>query len=171
MGKGKLQKTLLGHTREINRIELTKNENILLSYSDKEIKIWDINGGKLLSSLEVERNSYFKLTKDEKKVITYSDNNHDVKVKIWDLENGKLLKSIERPIGIFYAYTANEKKLISLVNKTIEVWDMENGKLLKSLEGHTKEINAFQLTKDEKKIISYSDDKTIRIWDLETDNY
>lgn len=46
---------------------------------------------------------------------------------------------------------------------------METGKIIHSLEGHTDPISGVQLTKNEKKIISYSEyDKTIKIWDMES---
>jgi WD40 repeat protein len=45
---------------------------------------------------------------------------------------------------------------------------MNTGKLIRSLEGHTGWINSVAITKDGK-VVSGSEDRTIKIWDIDKD--
>ena len=161
-----------GHTAAVNGILLTKDEKKMISYSaDGTIKIWEMESGKLIKSLEGHASNVrgVQLTIDEKKIISYSGSSDTI--KIWDMETGNLFRTLKGHTGSVYGIklTKDEKKLISYsYDNTIKIWDMETGKLLHSLEGHTKDIGGIQPTKDEKKLISYSYDNTIKIWDMET---
>jgi WD40 repeat protein len=47
-------------------------------------------------------------------------------------------------------------------------FDAPSGPLVRTLVGHTGSVNAVALTTDEKRVVSASDDQTLRVWDLET---
>jgi WD40 repeat protein len=48
------------------------------------------------------------------------------------------------------------------------VWDLEAGQLVRTLEGHTGYVTAVAATRDERYVISASEDQTVRVWDLES---
>ena len=48
-------------------------------------------------------------------------------------------------------------------DNTTKIWDFASGTLLKSLEGHTSGVMSVVLTLEGKKIVSGSDDNTIKI--------
>lgn len=160
-----------GHSGAINGIVLTKDEKKMISWSaDGTIKIWDVEQGKLLKTLEGHRGSVenIQITQNDKYIISSS---FDKTLKIWELESGELLKTLIGHASYLQGFqlTSDNKKIISYAeDKTIKIWDIETGKLLNSIEGCNIFLNGFQLTKDEKKIISYSQDNTIKIWELET---
>ena len=52
------------------------------------------------------------------------------------------------------------------LDETIRVWNLNSGQCLKILNEYTK-ITCLKVFSDEK-IISGSDDQTIKIWDIET---
>ncbi len=52
--------------------------------------------------------------------------------------------------------------------KTIVVWDLKNDKVLTTLEGHTNWVYSLQFTKDNRRLLSASRDRTVRLWDLAT---
>ncbi|MCB1157698.1 MAG: caspase family protein [Leptospiraceae bacterium] len=191
MESGKLIHSLEGHINWIKRVQLTKDEKKIISYSnDRTIKIWDMETGRLLKSLEIkEPLSGLIFTKDEKKIISYCRDNNSV--QIWDILSGKLLQSLNGHTKyteghVLYTngvlLTEDEKKLISYSGYMIgivKIWDIKywsifsifnnkSGKLLQSFEGHTGNINGVLLTKDENKLISYSADGTIKIWNIKT---
>ncbi|KAK9328371.1 WD40-repeat-containing domain protein [Lipomyces starkeyi] len=51
---------------------------------------------------------------------------------------------------------------------TIEVWSTRNGAVISSLKGHEGSIFNVQFSKDGSRLVSCSDDRSIRIWDLHT---
>jgi WD40 repeat protein len=63
----------------------------------------------------------------------------------------------------------NDRRNIFCSDNTsiIKKYDLE-GKVIKTLEGHTDQVNHIILTKDNKYLISASSDKTIRIWNVQT---
>lgn len=54
---------------------------------------------------------------------------------------------------------------------TIKVWGALDGKLDQTLEGHTKGISDVAWSSDSRYLCSASDDKTLKIWDVNTVRY
>ena len=50
----------------------------------------------------------------------------------------------------------------------MRVWDAQSGKLENTLEGHTDNVRSGAYSPDGMRIISGSDDLTIRIWDAQS---
>ena len=53
-------------------------------------------------------------------------------------------------------------------DNTIKVWDLNTGKLLSTLKGHNDHIYSVAISPDNTKIVSGSYDNTIKVWDLNT---
>jgi WD40 repeat protein len=50
----------------------------------------------------------------------------------------------------------------------LKVWDLETGRVLRTLEGHSSYVTDVAFSADVRRVVSASDDKTLRVWDLET---
>jgi COMPASS component SWD3 len=50
----------------------------------------------------------------------------------------------------------------------IYIWDVEGGRQEVSLSGHTQGISDVAWARDQRYLASGSDDKSIRLWDVET---
>ena len=48
----------------------------------------------------------------------------------------------------------------------LEAWDLKSGRLAGTLTGHTRPIFSLEYTADGSHIISGSEDKTVRVWDV-----
>jgi WD40 repeat protein len=48
------------------------------------------------------------------------------------------------------------------------MWDLARGTALRTLEGHTSSVHSVAVTSDSRFIVSASEDKTLKVWDLET---
>ncbi len=46
------------------------------------------------------------------------------------------------------------------------MWELESGRLVRSLEGHTGGVPAVALTPDGQQVVSGSEDRTLKVWDL-----
>lgn len=53
-------------------------------------------------------------------------------------------------------------------DKLVKIWDIERGELMSTLEGHTEGISDVAWSSDGEFIASASDDKTVRVWSLES---
>ena len=53
------------------------------------------------------------------------------------------------------------------LDNDVRLWNFSTGELIMTLEGHKKEVNSVALSPDKKFIISGSNDKTIKIWELQ----
>ena len=49
------------------------------------------------------------------------------------------------------------------VDAPIQVWDAVTGEVLSTLEGHSKAVNSVCMSSDGTKIVSGSDDKTVKV--------
>ena len=48
------------------------------------------------------------------------------------------------------------------------MWEADTGELVRRFEGHQRSITGLQLSHDEQRLITYSMDQTLRLWDVET---
>lgn len=62
----------------------------------------------------------------------------------------------------------NESLRKSAADKLVKIWDCEKGELLDTFEGHAEGISDIAWSSDCEFLASASDDKTIRIWSMET---
>ena len=50
----------------------------------------------------------------------------------------------------------------------MRIWDLETGQTLTTLQGHTDTVSAVAITPDGRRAVSGSEDRTLRVWDLQT---
>ncbi|ETO15728.1 hypothetical protein RFI_21636, partial [Reticulomyxa filosa] len=100
--------------------------------------------------------THLEFSLDGSEIISCSD---DVIIRIWDILSGKQIQSLQGHMVI-------KLHLIQILKK-IQLWNVLTGKQIRELEGHSdNNIKGIKFSPDSSKIISYSDDKTIQIWDI-----
>jgi WD40 repeat protein len=50
----------------------------------------------------------------------------------------------------------------------LHLWDLESGAELRRFEGHERGVNAVAVLADDKRALSAGDDRTVRLWDLDS---
>lgn len=151
-------KTLEGHTDDVLCVDFNHPKGMLVSSSmDGTVKAWDLYRNKCLGNLEGHRGLVRCLQLDDARLLTGSD---DGTIKQWDLS----LIDASSSISSFSVFSsapsspsltaADSNSSGGLINETF------------TLEGHQSEITA--LYADRNSVVSGSGDKTIRQWDLET---
>ena len=48
------------------------------------------------------------------------------------------------------------------------MWDLESGVVVRTLEGHSDYVNAVAMMADSKRAVSASQDKTLKVWNLDS---
>lgn len=96
----------------------------------------------------------------------------DHNIKIWDVRTGVLLRTFSEHITNTRCviFTPDEKSVVSAEGDYLVYWINGVSGFIGKLPmyGHTGTVTSVAMTKDMKKIISASFDKTIKIWNAET---
>ena len=156
------------HTKEINSMLHTKNENIVTASEDSTLKVWD-----------KDRN-YYTLTghEDSVNVLIEIDNKYlatgssDKNIIIWCLdetENKYKLNQICKGhdfsvIGL--VYLNNDKLISASIDESIKIWQRNKYNLFInkiSIKGHNSGITGLVSINNDT-LITYSWDKSIKIW-------
>ncbi|KAF1798325.1 WD40-repeat-containing domain protein [Mucor lusitanicus] len=145
-------KTLEGHTDDVVCLDFNHPKGMLVSSSmDGTVKAWDLYRNRCLGNLEGHTGVVRCLDLNEARLLTGAD---DHTIKQWDLS---LIPPSFSGSSVFSS-TPSSPSLTAIdggiVNETF------------TLEGHQGEITA--LDANQSSVVSGSNDKTIRQWDLET---
>jgi WD40 repeat protein len=121
---------------------------------------------------------------NDKKIVSGSTKkkNGQESIHIWDVDTGIcLLEFKDTPnTTLSVTFSNDDNKVVSASSDgTVRIWNSNNGtiililgqvKNLDSLIGHTSSVLSVKISNDDKKIISGSRDKTIRVWDFNNGN-
>jgi geranylgeranyl transferase type-2 subunit beta len=133
--------------------------------SDRKVRLWDTQSGKLHSTLEGHGDYVANVAFDPagRRLTTAS---YDHTAKIWDLASNKPLATLTGHAGAVLAVTyAGEKPVIATgsIDTTIRLYDIE-GAFLRALTGHKSWVNALAASPDKKTLASASSDGTVKLW-------
>jgi len=152
---------------------------------DGSIRIWENLYGKLLRTFEGQMHSISNISccPNGKHIVSVSTKefSSDSAINIWDIEKCILVQTVGNKFsGVNdVSYNPNGKYILIAYGDALSdrrgsdeygiiVWDKEKGEILHKLEGHTKVVNSAKYNLDGSKIISASNDNTIKIWDSNT---
>jgi WD40 repeat protein/tRNA A-37 threonylcarbamoyl transferase component Bud32 len=183
---GLLINTLTEHFDMVYSIAISPDGQTLVSGSyDKTIKIWNLKTGVLKTTLTGHISLVYSvaISSDGQTLVSGSN---DKTIKIRNLETGKLKTTLTGHSNWVNSVTISPdgQTLVSGSNdKTIKIWNLQNDyninnftffplfledKLKTTLTGHTDRVNSVAISPDGQTLVSGSNDKTIKIWNLKT---
>ncbi|MBK7935779.1 MAG: PD40 domain-containing protein [Lewinellaceae bacterium] len=137
---------------------------------DNTAKIWDLNTGKNVLTLERHKASVegIAFSPDGKWLATASEDSSAV---IWDLQTGKprnILRGHENSVSCI-AFSPDGKKLATGSHDNfIMIWNAETGDSLRRIEAHEYPILSIAFSPDGKSLATGSYDETAKIWDIDS---
>ena len=173
------------HEGGVNCFAVTTDERLLVSGSfDKTAKVWDMTN-------DFARVAVFEIRCDVWCIDVTPDNQRCVvgdeygAVSVWELESGRCvvpeLGKHERRVTSVAVSPNGQLVASGDCSGVIKLWAMSDDadtgdhgiessdvSLDATLEGHTFSIGTLCFTKDGRKLVSGSDDKTVRLWDVGT---
>lgn len=164
-----LSRTLQSHKAEVSAVKIVNNKYIVSGSYDNTIKVWDLESGNLINTLDGHEGDITALatTKNNKYIIASS---LDLTISIWNFETSELVHLItEDSVALTLAVTSDNKFLVAgFRDCTVKIFDLENCSLVKTLVGHSDLVTSIAIVPDNSTIISGSWDKTIKVWDFKS---
>ncbi|KAK8808496.1 hypothetical protein WA158_008397 [Blastocystis sp. Blastoise] len=149
------------HTRSIRCI-IANDDSIISASDDGSIKIWDPVNGQLKRELTGHKDRVRALTFWKGYLVS---GGVDKTIKLWDLKTGDCVQTIESNEGSIFTLNVYRNMLCSGGSgNVIQIWNKKY-QMAGKISGHSDWINDI-LVWDDDRIITCSDDKTIKVWDL-----
>ena len=175
ISNGSLIHNMTGHTDIVLSLaRLVDNRLASIAYRDNTVLIWDTENGNLIETLIIRHNylSGIKYLYSFGNILASSANYRSI--QIWDLKNYEEIVKYDTVTILFKYYTVyncltalpNEKLATGSVDGKVQIWNAINATLIYDLTGHTEKVNILCLLKDNITLLSYSSDKTIRLWNI-----
>jgi WD40 repeat protein/serine/threonine protein kinase len=128
-------------------------------------KVWDLATGICLKTLEWRGADVKSVSSSPDGQIFVSASQRRMSSSAWDIVTGECLKTLEGS-GQCLSFSSGEKCIASGGGErgTMNIWSA-TGKYLRTLEGHTGDVNDINISSNGHRLISVSEDQTIRVWD------
>lgn len=161
----------LQHSAAVHAVTVSPNGQKFASSSlDRTIKLWDLNTGKLLQTLEGHTSAVHTIifSRDGQTLVSSS---HDGTIKLWNLNTGQPIRTFIGHEGHVHSivFTPDERTLVSgSGDGTIKLWDLNTGKQIRTLYAGSGHVNSVVLSPDGRVIASGSREGPVELWDLNT---
>ena len=155
---------LRGHTNGVMCLQL--EDNILATGSyDSTIRIWDIDTRECLRVLRGHTSGIRALQFDDTKLISGSMD-HDVRV--WNWRTGECMSTMRgHSAGVIAVNFEGNVLATGSVDKTVKIWNFKTQQK-HTLRGHKDWVNCVKIDAASRTVFSASDDRYVRLWDLDT---
>jgi WD40 repeat protein len=164
---GELILQLWGHTRDVRGVCFSPDGQRLASASaDNTVRVWNVASVAEVRSLRGQAQG----------ILCFSDNGqrlaataNDRKVHVWDAARG--IELFEAPYSerlLFVqraCFSPDGQRLAIEIAGGVGVWDVASGAQLVKIEEHTSWLNSVCYSPDGRRIVTASNDETVRVWD------
>uniref|UniRef100_A0AAQ4P6N4 Apoptotic peptidase activating factor 1 n=1 Tax=Gasterosteus aculeatus aculeatus TaxID=481459 RepID=A0AAQ4P6N4_GASAC len=150
-----------GHLSWVQRVQFSRDGSQLLSCSDDQtVRLWETNKVHTTSAVCLKRDSDV-LFNDEEIIVSAADNCNRLQVR-----DATLLGHTKTVLHCRFSQSG-KTLLTSSEDTTIRVWRWQSGEC-RVLQGHKEQVRCFSLLPDDAKLLSWSFDGTVKMWDVES---
>jgi len=164
--------TFVGHTKAITSIKYFPNTaHLLLSSSlDNKVKIWEMYKDRrcvMTYSGHKQGVRDIDFNRDGDKFVSAS---YDKYMKLWDVETGQCVQRFtNNKMAYCVKFNPDLERsnmfLSGMSNKKILCWDCRSGEIVQEYDRHLGAVNTITFVDENRKFISTSDDKSLRVWE------
>jgi len=180
------ESTLQGHTSLVRCVSFSKDGSKVFSSSDDStIRMWDVKAVQCQMIFEGHSGPVhqFSLSEDEANLVSCSE---DTTVRVWDTNSGHCVNCHQghsmrvhsviwtpsnHVLGQDPAFDGSPQIVSGSLDRSIRLWKGETSQTMGWFEQsdhdhHHGSINQLSFFSDGSKIVSCSDDKTVKVWDV-----
>ncbi|XP_061195826.1 pre-mRNA-processing factor 17-like [Saccostrea echinata] len=164
--------TWTGHTKGVSAIRwFPLSAHLLLSCSmDCKIKIWEVyNERRCIRTYSGHKQAVRDITFNNsgKEFLSCG---YDRYIKLWDTETGECKSRFtSRKVPYCVKYHPEEDKQHLFVagtsDKKIVCWDIRSGEIVQEYDRHLGAVNTITFVDQNRRFVSTSDDKSLRVWE------
>eukprot|EP01137_Pigoraptor_chileana_P031128 Opistho-2@18512 len=166
--------TWTGHTKGVSTVKLFPGSgHLLLSAGmDGKIKLWEVYNKRRCVR------TYHGHTKAVRDVCFNNDGTrflscgYDKYIRLWDTESGECVKRFtNNKVAYCVKFNPDPDKqhmfVVGCQDKKVVQWDINTGEIVQEYDRHLGAVNTITFIDGNRKFLTTSDDKTIRVWEWE----
>ncbi|EMD31075.1 hypothetical protein CERSUDRAFT_89481 [Gelatoporia subvermispora B] len=140
---------------------------VITGSDDGFVRIWNSDTGEELVSLGEQTCSVsFVSFIDDMRVVSVLD---DGCIKVSNSSDGETLYTLDdtdQAISAFKVSPDRSQLCAGIGNNSVKLWHVETGYMAAELVGHTERINSVKFSVSGARVVSASDDHTVRVWEV-----
>ncbi|KAK4337053.1 hypothetical protein RND71_044129 [Anisodus tanguticus] len=164
--------TYTGHSKSVTGIRwFPGSAHLFLSCGmDNKIKLWEVYNERrciltYLGHKQAIRDICFNRTGEK-----FVSCGYDKALKLWDTETGQCVKRFEnRKVAYCVKFNTDAQAshlfLTGMSDKKILCWDSRSGAIVQEYDRHLGAINTINFVDNNRRFVSTSDDKSLRVWE------
>lgn len=134
---------------------------------DGTVKLWDTQQGRLLKTLKghEEMTQAIAFSRSGKLL---ASSGKDKTLRVWDVATGNCLRALASPSeATALLFGLNDRFWVTAHSDcNIKIWQTGSDRRIGQLTGHSDLVNAIALSPNGQFLVSGSEDKTVKIWNL-----
>ncbi|KYQ88922.1 WD40 repeat-containing protein [Tieghemostelium lacteum] len=164
--------TWSGHSKGVSAIRFfPRYGHLLLSCSmDSSVKIWDVNGDRRCMQTYTGHSQAVRdicFTNDGRQFLSAG---FDRVTRLWDTETGQIISTFSNgktPYCVKFNPDMDKQNLFLVggSDKKILQYDVKSNEVVQEYDQHLGAINTITFIDDNRRFVSSSDDKSLRVWD------
>jgi WD40 repeat protein len=162
-----LVKTFTGFVAPVTAIRFARNGALALA-TNNTIYLYDslLNQSRMLEGHSRTINAFMF---DANGRFLYSGGD-DGLINVWDLTSGKNTKTINNGSPVYCFSQLGNTRMIFVGDRAarIKVYSLTSYRVVKTMDGHADMVNTLDISRNGRYMISGSNDKTARIWEMKT---
>ncbi|XP_075148681.1 pre-mRNA-processing factor 17 [Haematobia irritans] len=164
--------TWTGHTKGISAIRwFPKTAHLLLSGSmDCRVKLWEVYGERRCIRTFNGHRQAIKDVAWNNRGTQFLSASYDRYIKLWDAETGDVVSRFtarKMPFCVKF-HPDNSKQHLFVAgtsDKKIICWDTRSGDIVQEYDRHLGAVNTITFVDENRRFVTTSDDKSMRIWE------